>query len=129
MRELLPVEDLPTMDLVQAQLAAEHMITAPHTLQHWPQHLYLPGPVYDRKNRENWEKAGSKTLQQRAVEEVEERLVAYQPVATDEKLVAEMQRLITTGMTTTRPLPPIPPAPEPTTRPTARHRRGRRRVL
>ncbi len=38
------VDDLPTIDLVRAQLAEEHMITAPHTLAHWPQHLLRARP-------------------------------------------------------------------------------------
>jgi len=127
LREMMPVDDLPTIDLVRAQLAEEHMITAPHTLQHWQNHLYLPGPVYDRKNRENWEKAGAKTLWQRAVEEVETRLAAYQPVATDERLLQEMDRLIRRGMSTERPLPTVAPAPPPQRRHEPRRRRGRRR--
>ncbi|MEZ4680471.1 MAG: trimethylamine methyltransferase family protein [Caldilineaceae bacterium] len=97
--------------MVRAQLAEEHMLTAPHTLAHWPQQLHLPGAVYDRTNRESWEKAGSKTLWERAIAEVEERLAAYQPVVTDERLGAEMRRLITTGLTTNRPLPIVAPAP------------------
>lgn len=128
MREIKPVDDLPTIDLVRAQLAEEHMITAPHTLQHWQQQLYLPGPVYDRKNRESWEKAGSKTLWERAVAEVEERLAAYQPISTDPTLAQEMERIIRSGMATGHPLPLVPPAPEPTARPSgATRRRGRRR--
>ena len=70
------------MDLVRAQLADEHMITAPHTLAHWPQHLHVPGPTWDRSSRDNWAAAGNKDLWGRAVEEVETRLAAYQPVST-----------------------------------------------
>jgi trimethylamine--corrinoid protein Co-methyltransferase len=127
-RELVPVDDLPTIDLVRTQLAEEHMITAPHTLQHWQQQLYLPGPVYDRKNRESWEKAGSKPLWQRAVEEVEERLAAYQPLATDAHIGAEMRRLIEAGLLTGRPLPMVAPAPPARASQSEqrRHRRGRR---
>ncbi len=127
LRELLPVDDLPTMDLVRAQLAEEHMITAPHTLQHWQSQLYLPGAVYDRKNRESWEKAGSKSLWQRAVEEVETRLAAYRPVIIDARLETEMRRLIQTGMATARPLPTVAPAAVSGSQPDQpRHQRGRR---
>lgn len=128
LRELLPVDDLPTMDLVRAQLAEEHMLTAPHTLQHWPAQLHLPGPVYDRKNRESWEQAGAKTLLQRATEEVEERLRRYQPVVTDPLVEAEMRRIISSGLTTGRPLPTVPPPPEPVAAASAAHQRGRRRA-
>lgn len=110
-----PVDDLPTLDLVRAQLAEQHMLTADHTLTHWPQHLYLPGPVYDRTNRESWERAGSKDLWQRAIEEVEERLVAYQPLETDSAIDDEMRRLIRSGMVSGQPLPEVPAAISPGT--------------
>lgn len=125
LRDVTPLADLPTMDLVRAQLAEEHMITAAHTLQHWQQQLYLPGAAYDRTNRESWEKGGSKRLWARAVAEVEERLAAYQPVETDARLEADMRRLIQSGMATTRPLPTVTPAPAPQVR-TLERQRGRR---
>lgn len=120
------VDDLPTLSLVQAQLAQSHLITAKHTLAHWEQHLYLPGPVFDRKNRDGWQRAGAKNLWQRAVEEVESRLAAYRPITTDPLADAEMRRLIRTGMVSDAPLPDIPPlilTPPP---PTSHGRRPRR---
>jgi trimethylamine--corrinoid protein Co-methyltransferase len=109
-RDLRPKDDLPTLDLVRTLLDEQHMITAEHTMTHWPQELYLPGGVIDRDNRENWEKAGQSTLDQRALAEVEQRLAAYQPVATDANVVTEMQNLIRAGMVDgERPLPRIPP--------------------
>jgi trimethylamine--corrinoid protein Co-methyltransferase len=120
------VDDLPADALVQAQLADEHMLTAAHTLAHWPEHLYLPGAVYDRTNRESWTKAGGKTLYERAVDEVERRLAAYTPVETDPAADAEMRRLIHAGMSGERPLPPVP---EPVVRkPAGLSERERRRL-
>ena len=107
-RPLQIVDDLPTGHLVATQLADMHMITAAHTLTHWEQHLYLPGAVYDRKNREAWQRTGGKSLWQRAVDEVEQRLAAYTPVETDPRAVAEMERLIRSGMSGDAPLPAIP---------------------
>ncbi|MBK8047351.1 MAG: trimethylamine methyltransferase family protein [Anaerolineales bacterium] len=108
-RPLRIQDDLPTGPLVQAQLAEMHMITAPHTLTNWEDALYLPGPTFDRKNRETWERDGSQTLWQRAVAEVEQRLAVYRPVATDALADAEMLRLIRSGMAGDTPLPVIPP--------------------
>ena len=104
------VEDLPTGPLVAKQLAEGHMITADHTLRHWPQQLYMPGPTFDRKNRESWERTGRKPLWERAVAEVDERLRTYRPVATDPLADAEMQALIRAGMSEARPLPVVPAA-------------------
>jgi trimethylamine--corrinoid protein Co-methyltransferase len=100
--------DLPARSLVEAQLTEMHLITAPHTLAYWEEHLYLPGAVYDRKNREAWQRAGEPSLWQRAVAEVEQRLAAYTPVATDPRAVAEMERIIRSGMAGAAPLPAIP---------------------
>lgn len=125
LRPAAAVDDLPTIDLVRAQLAEEHMITASHTLEHWQQQLYLPSSVYDRKNRENWEQLGGQRLWARVVAEAESRLAAYEPLVTDPQLDATMRRLIQSGTATTRPLPPVKPAPKPQ-RHTTTHRRGRR---
>ncbi len=128
-RDTKPVEDLPTLDLVRGLLAEQEMITAEHTMKYWPQELYLPGEVIDRKNRDDWAKAGQPTLDKRAFDEVERRLAAYTPVLTDARIDTEMRRLLELGMVEKRPLPTIPP---PAIRPAAagstqRMRRRRRR--
>jgi trimethylamine--corrinoid protein Co-methyltransferase len=67
----------------------------------------------DRDNRENWLKAGGKDTYQRAVDEVERRLAAYQPVSTDPAIDAELQRIIRSGLESQTSLPWLPPAEEP----------------
>ena len=107
-QQLAPQDDLPTIDLVRQLLDEQHLITAEHTLTHWPQTLYLPDGVIDRLNRENWQKAGSPTLAQRAKTAVKQRLASYTPIDTDAHLDAEMRRLIRSGMTEAAPLPTVP---------------------
>lgn len=109
-RDLNVVDDLPAGHLVQAQLAEMHLITARHTLANWEKELYLPGSTFDRKNRESWQRTGEESLWQRAVDEVERRLAAYQPIDTDLRADAEMRRLIRSGMKGNAPLPEVPPA-------------------
>jgi trimethylamine--corrinoid protein Co-methyltransferase len=131
-RPVTPVDDLPTHPLVQAQLAEQHMLTASHTVTHWPHHLYLPGAVYDRKNAESWTRAGSKDLWQRAVDEVEARLASYQPIDTDPAIDKEMRRLIQSAIDSGQPLPAVPPPAVPTQPPsldTRQARRSARRAL
>ncbi|MGI9246684.1 MAG: trimethylamine methyltransferase family protein, partial [Steroidobacteraceae bacterium] len=125
-RDMTVVEDLPCQRLVEDLLAQDHLITSPHTLQHWPGQLHLTDPVIDRENRETWQKQGSRELYQRACDEVEARLAGYQPIATDPALDAEMRRMIASGLTSDAPLPTLPPPPEPVTH-TARGRRPNRR--
>jgi trimethylamine--corrinoid protein Co-methyltransferase len=119
-RELRVQEDLPEND---------HLITAPHTLKHWPQELYLTDPVIDRENRETWAMAGSKELQARACEQVERRLAAYVPVETDAAIDAELRRMVVEGLQDQTELPALPPPPDHSADPATadrRRRRGRR---
>jgi len=126
-RDIEPLDDLPTTELVRELIAEDHLITSPHTMKYWPQELYLTDPVVDRENRENWEKAGSKELYQRACEGVEKRLASYQPIETDPGVDAEMRRLVVSGLEKQRTLPELPPLPDPAKVPTARQRRANRR--
>ncbi|MEZ4539920.1 MAG: trimethylamine methyltransferase family protein [Chloroflexota bacterium] len=112
-REIKPLDDLPTLDLAREVMSEQHLITAEHTMAHWPQELHMPSPVTDRDNRENWARAGSKDLVQRATAEVERRLAAYEPPETDPRVVQELQGIITAGMSAPAPLPVVPPPPKP----------------
>jgi trimethylamine:corrinoid methyltransferase-like protein len=93
-------------------LADQHLIMADHTTAHWPSELYLPGRVFDRDNRENWTKAGALDADRRATAEVDRRLAAYQPVETDPLAVAELERIIRSGLESQTELPYVPPAPD-----------------
>jgi trimethylamine--corrinoid protein Co-methyltransferase len=124
-RDIEVLDDLPTGDLVADLMRDDHLITSPHTLEHWPKELYLTDPVIDRENRENWEKAGSKDLVQRATDEVERRLAAYQPIETDAAIDQAMRDLVTDGFEEQETLPDLPPPPEPTAKEKPAGRRGR----
>jgi trimethylamine--corrinoid protein Co-methyltransferase len=110
-RDIQPKQDLPVDDLVRQLQQEDHLITAPHTLEHWPRGLYLPGPVVDRLSRESWIEAGSRDLPRRANEEVERRLAAYTPAPVDPRIEEESRRLVRSGLTSQRELPSIPPPP------------------
>ena len=47
---------------------------------------------------------------QRASDEVERRLAAYEPLDTDPLAVAEMERIISAGLSAPAPLPAVPAA-------------------
>lgn len=128
LRPVEPAGDLPVGDLVRQLLDEQHLITAEHTMARWSEELYLPNPVIDRDNRENWSKAGEPRLRERTRAEVERRLAAYEQVATGERLERELQRLIRGGMSGDGPLPEVPAheaqAPAETGRRRRRTRRG-----
>jgi trimethylamine--corrinoid protein Co-methyltransferase len=111
-RDVHPIEDLPSRALVDEVIANQHLIMAEHTTRHWPEELYLPGRVFDRDNRENWTKAGALDANRRAIAEVERRLSTYQAVETDPLAEAEMDRIIRAGLTSQTDLPFIPPPPD-----------------
>jgi len=129
-RELEVQDDLPTSQLVADLMRDDHLITSPHTLEKWPQELYLTDPVIDRANRETWEETGSKSLYDRACEQVEERLSNYTPIETDPSVDTAMRQLIMDGFESQESLPELPPPPEPKAPkaiPGRRGRAGRRR--
>ena len=130
-REIEPLEDLPTSDLVEHLMRDDHLITAEHTLKHWPQELYLTDPVIDRLNRETWEEAGSMELYDRACEQVEQRLANYTPFDTDPAIDAAMRKIVQDGFVEQQALPKLPPPaemPAPKARAGRRGRAGRRRA-
>jgi trimethylamine--corrinoid protein Co-methyltransferase len=124
-REIKELDDLPTQSLVEDLLRDDHLITSPHTLQNWPQELYLSDPVIDRENREAWVKQGSHSLEQRATREVERRLAAYQPIETDPEIDAAMRAVVMSGFVSQDALPELPPPPEPQADSGPAGRRGR----
>ena len=126
-RETGELEDLPTADLVADLMNEDHLITSPHTLKYWPQELYLTDPVLDRMNRDSWVEAGSRSLNERACEQVEIRLANYQPFETDPAIDAEMRRLVMDGLVSQDKLPELPPLSKPPTAAGAGRRTNRRR--
>ena len=124
-REIEVLDDLPTTSLVNDLMRDDHLITSPHTLEHWPNQLYLTDRVIDRENRETWEEGGSKDLVTRATEEVERRLAAYEPIETDPELDKAMRDMVIAGLESQDKLPDLPPPPEARAPEAPAGRRGR----
>ncbi|MEO7664040.1 MAG: trimethylamine methyltransferase family protein [Candidatus Limnocylindrales bacterium] len=128
-REVRPVDDLPIDGILDHLLADQHLIMAEHTSTHWPTELYLPSRVWERDNRENWQKSGGADTAARCAAEVDRRLAAYQPVETDPVAVGELERIIRSGLRDQVELPYVMPAADPValTESTDGRRRNRRR--
>jgi trimethylamine--corrinoid protein Co-methyltransferase len=118
-REVKIQDDLPTLALVRELLRDQHLLTAAHTLKHWPQELYQPGPAFDRLNRDNWVKAGQLTLHQRTLAQVEQLLAAHTAPHTDPLIESEMRRLVESGLTAGGKLPAAAPRQHQTAAPAA----------
>ena len=129
-RPIEPLDDLPAQQLVDDLVRDGHLLTAPHTLEHWPRELYQTDPVIDRTTRDADAAEPLADLAARAVEQVEQRLARYQPFETDPAIDAEMRRLVLDGMEAQDTLHEVPPPPErkaPEPAPGRRGRRSRRR--
>lgn len=95
-RFVRPVEvrdDLPASELIGELVREKHLLTSEHTLQYWPDELYLPGPMVDRTNWDQWEGQGSKDWRKRANEVIDETLAGYELEPLDRKLHKEIQDL------------------------------------
>jgi trimethylamine--corrinoid protein Co-methyltransferase len=86
-------EDLPASDLIAELVKEKHLLTSEHTLQYWPEELYLPGTMVDRTNWDQWQDQGSRDWRMRANEVIDELLGSYEVEPLDEKLHKEIQDL------------------------------------
>ena len=85
-------EDLPAAPLLEELVRDKHLLTSEHTLKHWPDELYLPGPMVDRTNWEQWREQGSKDWRQRALDVVEDALAKYEEPPLDPALHNDIQQ-------------------------------------
>jgi trimethylamine--corrinoid protein Co-methyltransferase len=93
-RFIRPVEvkaDLPAGPLMDELVRDKHLLTSEHTLEHWPEELYLPGPMVDRTNWDQWAAQGSKHWRERALEVIDETLAAYEVEPLEPALHREIQ--------------------------------------
>lgn len=91
-----PVEvkdDLPVQALIDELVREKHLMMSEHTLEHWPEELYIPGPMVDRTNWEQWEAQGSSKFKERAAAVIDECLEDYDVEPVDPKLHEEIRRL------------------------------------
>jgi trimethylamine--corrinoid protein Co-methyltransferase len=96
-RFVRPVEvrgDLPAGELIAELVRDKHLLMSEHTLERWPEELYLPGPMVDRTNWDQWETQGSRTWRRRALEVIDETLGAYDEEPLPETLHREIQDLL-----------------------------------
>jgi trimethylamine--corrinoid protein Co-methyltransferase len=86
-------EDMPASELISELVREKHLLTSEHTLQYWPEELYLPGPMVDRTNWDQWKDQGSKDWRKRANEIIDELLSSYEVEAVDPKIHKQIQDL------------------------------------
>jgi trimethylamine:corrinoid methyltransferase-like protein len=72
----------------------QHLLTAEHTLEHWPEELYLPGPTLDRTNWDQWAEQGSRDWRARSNAVIDELLANHEVEPLEERVRQEIQQLI-----------------------------------
>lgn len=76
-----PKEDFPAIPRFEELLKEQHLLISKHTRRYLKEEHYFPGAVIDRANRSRWQEEGSLTLGERAHQEVNKRLAAYEPTS------------------------------------------------
>ncbi|MCJ7453038.1 MAG: trimethylamine methyltransferase family protein [Steroidobacteraceae bacterium] len=87
-------EDLPAGELIAELVRDNHLLTSEHTLAHWPEELYMPGPTLDRTNWDQWAEQGSRDWRARANEVIDETLAAYEVEPLEQRVHDEIRQLI-----------------------------------
>jgi trimethylamine--corrinoid protein Co-methyltransferase len=90
-------EDLPSGALIEELLSEGHLLTAEHTLEHWPEELYLPGPMVDRTNWDQWEMQGSTKYGERAAEAIDDALERWENQPLEKRVDTALRELLEAG--------------------------------
>jgi trimethylamine--corrinoid protein Co-methyltransferase len=93
-RPIAVKEDLPTRDLIAELIENNHLLTAEHTLNYWPEELYLPAEPWDRTNWDQWQQQGNRDLRQRALERIDQALADYEEEPLAEALHSDIRELL-----------------------------------
>ncbi|MFC1555823.1 trimethylamine methyltransferase family protein [candidate division KSB1 bacterium] len=91
---IAPKEDFPSIPHLQELLRDGHLLISDHSRKYLRDEHYFPGPVIDRANRPRWMEEGSKTLDDRAHEEVNRIVSEYEPTKLDVSIKNKLVKLM-----------------------------------
>jgi len=89
-----PKEDFPSLPRFEELLKEQHLLISKHTRKYLKKEHYFPGPTIEHANRQRWYEGGSRTLSERATEQVEKLLKEYEPSRLDDEIKKELTKLI-----------------------------------
>ena len=81
------------VDVISRVGPGGHFLDDDHTIAHFKREIWIP-ELIDRSNREDWDKAGRKSLGDRIRQKVLEILETHQPQPVEEKTVKELKAII-----------------------------------
>lgn len=94
LRGIEPHEDFPSIPLFEELRRKKQLLIAPHTRRYLREEITFPGAVIDRANRERWHDEGALTLRERAAQEVDRIVGAYEPSRLSEETKRELTHLM-----------------------------------
>ena len=86
-------DETMSLDLIEKVGIGGNYITQKHTLKHMRSEQ-LSAELMDRSTRDNWEKGGQKEVVGMAREKAKKILAEHQPVPLDNKVVAELDKIV-----------------------------------
>jgi trimethylamine---corrinoid protein Co-methyltransferase len=81
-------------EVIQAVGPAGSFLAEEHTVEHFRQELWPPGPAWTRQGYSEWEQAGRTSMRDRIVTEVTRLLARHQVPPMDEHLAREIDRIV-----------------------------------
>jgi trimethylamine--corrinoid protein Co-methyltransferase len=89
-----PKGDFPALPRFEELLAGQHLLISKHTRRYLKTEHFMPGRVIDRANRSRWREEGGLSLHERARQEVERLVAAYEPPGLPDDVSRELTRLM-----------------------------------
>ena len=89
-----PKEDFPSQPRFEELLKEGHLLISDHSRKYLRSEHHFPGPVIERANRARWREEGSKTLIEKAKEEVEKHIREYEPSRLPDEVKQEMTKIM-----------------------------------
>jgi trimethylamine--corrinoid protein Co-methyltransferase len=94
-RGIVPREDFPVRPRIEELLEQKHLLISDHSLKHLADEHHFPGPVLERANQARWQAEGSSTVAQRARNQADQLVAAWQPPGLAAEVEAELIDLMT----------------------------------
>jgi trimethylamine---corrinoid protein Co-methyltransferase len=94
MKGIEPKDDFPIVPRMEELLREKHMLISSHTMQYLDLEHLMPSEVIDRANRMRYREEGSRTLGQRARQQIEELLRTEQENTISDEVSQELTALM-----------------------------------
>jgi trimethylamine--corrinoid protein Co-methyltransferase len=97
--------DTLATQVIHAVGPAGSFLAEEHTVKHFRQELWPPGPAWTRQGYSAWEQTGRASMRDRIVKEVKRILSTHQVTPIEEALAREIDRIVTSAKLDLRALP------------------------